>query len=75
MILALGKLSKLVLVMKVRVPCGPNGPAGMTVLLTVMVALEQESEDVSMEQLEKPMVAPDHPRMKSNVICNHAHVK
>ena len=75
MILALVNLSKLVPVMKALVPCGLNGPAGMTVLLTVMVAPEQESEDVSMEQLEKLMVAPDHLRMKSNVICNHAHVK
>ena len=72
---ALVKLSKLVPVMKVLVPFGLNGRAGMTVPLTVMVALEQESEDVSMEQLEKPMVAPDLHRMKSSVICNHVHVK
>ena len=72
---ALVKLSKLVPVMKVLVPCGLNGPAGMNVLLTVMVALEQESEDVSMEQLERPMVAPDLQRKMSSVTCNHAHVK
>ena len=66
---------KLVPVMKAHVQCGLNGQFGMLVLLNVMVVLEQESEDVSMEQQVNQMVARVHPKMKSSVICNPVHVK
>ena len=53
LILVLVNLFKLEAVMTVHVQFGPTGRAGVIVLLIVMVALEQEHENVQTERQKK----------------------